>query len=84
MIVNDECIGVYRWWGPGFSISRYPALCSNGRTDGTTLHLFPLTMLTGIGARIRIQSLLPYLLLETVNIRHYLFRTRYRLDVVIG
>jgi hypothetical protein len=39
MIVNDECIGVYRWWGPGFSISRYLALRSNGRVDGTLLHL---------------------------------------------
>jgi hypothetical protein len=37
-----------------------------------------------VGTRIRLQSLLPHLLLETVDIRHYLFRIRDRFNVVIG
>jgi hypothetical protein len=36
-----------------------------------------------VGTRIRLQSLLSYLLLETIDIRHYLFRIRDRSDVVI-
>jgi hypothetical protein len=48
------------------------------------LHLFHLHMLNGIGPRIRFQPILPYLFLEKVDICHYLFRTRYRLDVFIG
>lgn len=36
-----------------------------------------------VGPRIRFQPLLPYLLLETIDIRHYLFRLGDRSDVII-
>jgi len=42
------------------------------------------SLLIGIGTRIRIQSILPYLFLETVIVRHYMFRAWYWLDVVTG
>jgi hypothetical protein len=37
-----------------------------------------------VGTRIRFQPLLPHLLLETVDIRDYLFRIRDRSDVIVG
>jgi hypothetical protein len=82
MIVNDEFFCFNRWWSLGFCISWYLIIRSYRRIDGMS-SLPRITSKLMEGTRIRLQSLLSYLLLETVDIRHYLFRIRDRFNVII-
>jgi hypothetical protein len=84
MIVNDQCICFHRWWSFRLCISRYSVIRSHRRVDGMSPLLPRCPSELMIGSRIRLQSLLPYLLLEAVDIRHYLFRIRDRSHVIIG